>query len=104
MVEELREQLKQFNQEHLLDFVDELNDEQRQRLIADIKSVDLEKVSRLFGEVSSDGDQAIKCPAKLEPLNEEVYQSIRDLSPDAKERYRQIGKQLQIGNKSKQNY
>ena len=90
MVEELRGQLKRFNQEHLLDFVDELNDDQRNRLIADIQSVDLEKTSQLFKEVSSNGDQA--SPAKLEPLNEQVYQSIRDLSADQRDRYKEIGK------------
>ena len=90
MVEELRDRLIQFNQEHLLDFVDELTDDQRQRLINDIQSLDLEKVTQLFKEISSDGDQA--SPAKLEPLEEEVLESMQDLSADKRDRYREIGK------------
>lgn len=92
MVEELRDHLKLFNQEHLLQFVDELNDEEKRRLISDIQSIDLDRVSQLFKEVASDGDQTSKCPAKLEPLNDQVYESIRELDADQRIRYKQIGK------------
>lgn len=98
MVEELRDQLKRFNQEHLLQFVDELNDEQRNRLIADIQSLDLERILQLFKEISSEGDQTSNGSAKLEPLNEQVYQSVRELDADTKERYRQIGKLFESPN------
>ena len=92
MIEELRNKLKRFNQEHLLDFLNELDDEQKLLLINDIKSIDFVKVDQLFKEVSTD---EIDCQSsfdnKLEPLNDQVYQSIKDWNDVKKDYYRQIG-------------
>ena len=44
--EAVRSQLARYNQEHLLQFVDELDEERRKELFADIAAVDFEELHR----------------------------------------------------------
>lgn len=94
MIEELRNKFTKFNQEHLLDFFDELNDEEKNLLIQDLKSIDFERVSQLFEEVflKTDQNDQHQISSELKPLNDDVYQSTVDLSIEKKDFYRQIGK------------
>lgn len=91
MFEELKNKLINFNQEHLFQFLDDLNDEQKNLLIDDIQSIDLEEVCQIFNEVSEDANQD-KLESVLEPLNDQVYQSTKDLSNEKKDYFRTIGK------------
>lgn len=92
MIEELKNTLKKFNQLHLLDFVDELNDEEKNLLINDIQSIDLEKVCKLFDEISSNKEDKSPDENLIEPLSDDVYKSIKCLADEEKNEFRKIGK------------
>ena len=91
MTEELRKKLENFNQEHLLKFVDELGDAEKRLLINDIQNIDLKNVCQIFNEVSECGQNDQSSESVLEPLNDQVYQSIRDLNDEKRNYHRQIG-------------
>lgn len=91
-MEELRSTLRKFDQEHLLDFIDELTEAQKKSLINDIENVGLERVCEIFKEVNEDAGQSDQSDESvLEPLSDKVYQSIKDLTEDKKEHYKKIG-------------
>ena len=45
---DIMQTLKKYNQEHVLNFYDELTDSEKQMLINQIRSIDFEKMQRLY--------------------------------------------------------
>ena len=49
---ELRDKLTRYEQSHLMQFYDELNEQDQQKLLADISTVDFDDVNQFFDAVS----------------------------------------------------
>lgn len=62
----IQEILKKYNQEHLLNFWDELTDHQKAKLLNQLSSIDFEKVDNLFKSLKT---ISIPQGEKLEPLD-----------------------------------
>lgn len=76
MIDEVKEQLKKYNQEHLLRFYDVLNEEEKEHLINQINTIDFDLMDRLFYEIGQE-----KLKGKIEPIT----------SHSKKEEYKQVG-------------
>ena len=55
-----KEILKKYNQEHLLKYIDNANDEQKEKLINDIENTDFEQLKELFAISNRDNDKALE--------------------------------------------
>jgi len=89
-VTSLRETLATYGQQHLLDFWDQLSDDQKQHLYQDLTSIDFEEVSRIFKEsVLSPG--VVFDDSFLEPLPQEVRESDVHLDPETRRKYQNEG-------------
>lgn len=63
--DEISDKLKRYNQQHLLNFYDELNKEQRECLLAQISNIDFEEIEELFENTKKEIDLT---PNSIEPL------------------------------------
>ena len=67
-VTELRKKLEKFNQEHLLTFWDELNNEQKNILFEELNQLDFNYVTESFERCTSNMNNKTFLPGKMEPL------------------------------------
>jgi len=88
----LRNQLKDHKQEHLLQFWDQLDNEQQELLYHDLKSIKFDKVCKAFQETNPNSDQNEKIDDLLQPLSSEVHESITRTSTEKLKTYRENGK------------
>lgn len=73
---ELKTQLMLHGQEHVLMFLDRLSDDQKRSLYADLKEVDLSKVSRCWQEAQKNlADSQEKKDEHLQPLDRSIVGS-----------------------------
>lgn len=94
-VEALREELKKYNQEHLLQFWDQLNEAEKKALYHDVKSLNLKEITEIFAEsVSSSNGHGILKEEDMEPLSGDVHESILSGSEEKLKSYREEGKFL----------
>ena len=56
-LEELKVKLNEYNQEHLLDFYNELSSDEQDKLLKQISNIDLELVTRLYAERNNVGNE-----------------------------------------------
>ena len=68
--------LKKYGQEHLLQFWDELNDEEKKILLKDINDADLERTVQYFQRVVNDGDNDEKKCTNMEPVSSDCSASL----------------------------
>lgn len=69
----VREKLRKYNQEHLLDFYDELDDFKRECLLSQLDSIDFEKVTGLYRDLKT---ISIPTDEVIEPLDYFVKKDI----------------------------
>lgn len=74
----IKEKLKKYNQEHLLDFYDELDEIKKKKLISQLETIDFEKIDKLYNDLKT-----IPIPTDeiIEPLDYFIKKEI-----DTKER------------------
>ena len=91
----LRNTLPEFGQEHLLDFWDDLSDEQRQALYTDLASLDLEDITRVFqNSMKSSENSQTKKDDRLEPFPEDMIAAVACTSDEQLDEWRSIGLEL----------
>lgn len=89
----LTQELKQYNQDHLLEHWDTLTDDEKKQLYQDIKSINFAKVCGIFKK-STQTNEAVLDGKLLDPLSDEVVEGVTKCSPDKLEAYRQTGLKL----------
>lgn len=96
-VESLRQVLTDHNQQHLLRFWDQLNDEEKQLLYNDLMNIDFAKVCKIFEQtINCENGNNEKIDDLLEPLSSEVNQSITRTSSQTLRLYRESGKNFHL--------
>lgn len=83
-IEYIKQSLQNCKQEHILKFYNELNDKQKENLINQIKSIDIEKVNIMFE--NSKKDEVLE--NRFSPIG---YIDIKDLSEKELDLYKKIG-------------
>lgn len=74
--QDLKEKLARFGQEHLVKFWDDLNDEERSLLIADIKEINLEEVQSFYERATASLEEnAEKLDDRLQMVPESTFMS-----------------------------
>lgn len=95
----LKKNLARYDQEHLLMYWEELDEEQRKLLTEDIHELDLEEVNKFFKRATSslaDGNE--KLDDKMEPVCEDNYIAISRTDKDRLKKYNDEGlKQIAEG-------
>lgn len=96
---ELHERLLEVGQEHLLRFWNELNDDERELLIKDIKELDLDKVEQYFKDtMSSLNANTLQLDERLQPIPDEKIMRIHQTQPSTLSTYHSIGmKHISLG-------
>ncbi|CAH1785625.1 unnamed protein product [Owenia fusiformis] len=91
-VEALRIKLKNHDQEQLLQFWDELNEEEKKSLYNEINAIDLGEVNTFFKDAMAHANEASeKKDDRLQPVPSDVCGSITRTDPKTLENYRQTG-------------
>lgn len=81
--ESLRETLKKHGQEHLLQFWEELDDNERKQLISDIQEFNLDEVQSFFTRAKSSlAESSAKLDNRLQPVPESNLLSISRTSKE----------------------
>lgn len=98
-VNNLRQQLQTCDQEHLLQFWDQITGEQQELLFNDLKSINFDEVTKIFRENIADGESNGESNGEtiddlLEPLSNQVHQSITTTSKEKLNEYKEEGEQL----------
>lgn len=91
----IRLELAKFGQEHLLNFFDELSNEEKEHLLQDIANVDLAEVTGAFARSNPKNESVAAAETiddLLEPLHPDIHQSYARTSPKELQQYRSIGK------------
>ena len=88
MVEEIRETLKKYGQEHLIRFINELSEEEKNVLLNQIEKIDLEQISRLYEETKN-GNKFEQ--DKIEPM---AYVDKYKLSQEERNRLEEEGSKI----------
>lgn len=90
----LKEELEAYGQSHLLQFWDALTDDQKQKLYKDLKSIDFAEVTKIFAQSAhpQENDGVAIDQDLLEPLPEDVHESVTRSSEEVLRDYRQEGK------------
>lgn len=83
----IKEILEKYGQEHLLNFYDELSDNEKESLINDISSIDFEKMQEIFN--NRENNIAANKEVSFAP-----YVDKEKLSIDEKNKYEQLGDEL----------
>lgn len=94
MIESLRERLQTYGQEHLLNFWDELSNDERKLLVEDIQELNLEEVQSFFKRAThslSAPKNGEKLDDRLEPIPESKYMSISRTSEEKLQMYHREG-------------
>lgn len=97
MDQDLKETLIRTGQEHILEYAAKLkeNPQQLAALVNDLKSIDLDHAVAIFkstvldDESSDDNSQSVD--ELLEPLNSQVYQSVKETEPEVVQKYYELG-------------
>lgn len=90
----IRLELAKFGQEHLLNFFDELSNEEKEHLLQDIANVDLAEVTGAFARSNPKNESVAAAETiddLLEPLHPDIHQSYARTSPKELQQYRSIG-------------
>lgn len=92
--QDLKQKLASYGQEHLVQFWDELNDEERSLLIADIKELNLEEVQSFFSRATASlvEESAEKLDDRLQPVPESTFMSTTRSSKEQLQNYEHEGK------------
>ena len=91
----LRMTLAKFGQEHLLDFWEELSDEEKQLLYSDIASLDLQDLTDVFNRsMESSKNSGTKKDDRLEPFPEDKIAAVARSKPDQLDEWRSVGLKL----------
>ncbi len=88
MLEDVKEILQKYGQEHLIGFYDELTEKEKQNLIEQIKRIDFDKISKLYEETKKSNKFA---EDKIEPMS---YIDKNKLSKEEKKRLEEIGEKV----------
>ncbi|RWS04311.1 UDP-N-acetylhexosamine pyrophosphorylase-like isoform X2 [Dinothrombium tinctorium] len=81
--------LEQYNQEHLIQFWDQLNAEQREMLVNDLKCIDIPKALRTFQTTCNGGDQQSSIDDHLlEPLSDDIHHGVTKSTPEQLKSFR----------------
>ena len=75
-VDSLREELAQHEQEHLLEFWQDLDENQKQDLYNDIKGTDIGEVLRFFKKAMENVGESEKVDEMMEPIPSEQFGSV----------------------------
>lgn len=92
----LTEELERFGQQHLLKFWDTLTDDQKQQLYKDLRSINFAEVTRIFQQSTQPAGDGEIDDALLEPLPDEVHESVTTSSEDLLRDYREEGKCVSV--------
>lgn len=93
--DQLKEKLTRYGQEHLLKFWDELNDEERNILVADIKELNLEEVQQFFKRATASLEEdSQKLDDRLKPVPESTFMSTQRTNREQLNVYEHEGKQM----------
>ena len=88
----IRSELAKFGQEHLLNFYDDLTEDQQCSLLKDIQRLNLAEVCGSFDRTQSqNGSLHETIDDLLEPLSSDIHQSLARTSADQLKRFRDIG-------------
>ena len=80
MTDQLETQLKEYHQQHLLKFWNQLDQTQRQQLADDIASLDLQYVTQSFDKViQTSRNSQEKKDDRIMPLSDQVYCTLADI-------------------------
>ncbi len=91
--EKAKKILKKYNQEHLLAFYDKLSQEEKNKLINQILSINFEQINKLYENTKK---QVEEDKAKIEPI---TYIDKNNLSEEEKVYYKNLGiKEIKEGN------
>lgn len=92
--EQLKEKLTKYGQEHLLRFWDEISDEERNHLVADIKELNLEEVQIFFKRATASLEEdSQKLDDRLHPVLESTFMSTQRTTREQLNVYEHEGKQ-----------
>lgn len=95
--EQLKEKLTRYGQEHLLRFWDELNDEERNLLVSDIKELNLEEVQQFFKRATASLEEdSQKLDDRMRPVLESTFMSTQRTNREQLNVYEHEGKHLII--------
>lgn len=84
--------LEHTNQSHLLQFWEELTNEQRNDFAAQLETIDFEEVNHLFqNAMASLEEDAAKMDNRMKPIPPSQFESEENSDPETLERYRNIG-------------
>ena len=80
--------LKKYGQEHLVKYWEELNEEQKDELHADLERIDVAEMNEYFGRVKADlTQQAQELDALMQPVPKELTGSYENCSPEQLKKY-----------------
>lgn len=90
--EKLRDHLATYGQEHLVQFWDELTDDERRELQEDINEFDLEEVHTIFRRaIAGLQDASEKLDDQLQPMPESLCMSVKRTDPTLLREYESEG-------------
>lgn len=91
-VAQLTENLKQYGQEHLVNFWSDLNETERQQLFNDIQATNLAEVTEIFRHTvqSANHDEDLKLDEHLQPIPPELHGAITRTSPELLKHYERL--------------
>lgn len=91
--EQLKEKLTRYGQEHLLRFWEELNEEEKNNLVADINDLDLEELQQFFKRATASLEEdSKKLDDRLKPVLETTFMSTQRTSREQLNIYELEGK------------
>ncbi len=81
--EQLKEKLTCYGQEHLIKYWDELSDDERKQLVADIKELNLEEVQSFYKRATASlQENSQKLDDRMKPVLESTFMSTQRTSRD----------------------
>ena len=80
-----KEIIKKYNQEHLLEFYNNLSEEKKEKIVNQIVNIDFEQINKLYQNTKKTVE---KDEAKIEPIK---YIDKEKLSCEEKEYYKKLG-------------
>jgi UDP-N-acetylglucosamine/UDP-N-acetylgalactosamine diphosphorylase len=94
-VDALRTNLAKFGQEHVLDFWDELSDDEKHLLYSDVSSIHLQTLTDVFNRtMEASKTSGTKKDDRLEPFPEDKIAAVARSSPDQLDEWRSVGLRL----------
>ncbi|UYV66010.1 UAP1 [Cordylochernes scorpioides] len=91
MYEELCDLLEKHQQQHLLRFWEQLSEQERTALYKDLKSINYEKMQRLHQTYYKKTNNHVEGKVVLEPIPEDLYDGVRNTSPEQLAKYWKTG-------------